>query len=263
MAAATVFYAGFFKEKTDAKIIFLDVGQGDSILIILPGDQQIVIDGGPSVKILDKIGKYLPFYDKKLELLVLTHPHADHLRGLNHLLKNYEIKNIWLTGAFYESSIYKEFIRLLNEEGAKLYLAKEGDKIKWRGETILRVLTPGKIVLGKDFRKIHQSMLVSELEIGGVKFALMGDTENKLEQELVSKNLLGDVDVLKVGHHGSKTSTSQELLNTTKPEVAVIQVGKNSYGHPTDLVLDRLKKAGAVVLRTDELGDIVWSFKVR
>ncbi len=257
-ALVLVFYAVLKQGNQRPQVVFLDVGQGDAELITLPKNIQILIDGGPSDKILTKLSKYLPFYDKDIELVVLTHPHSDHLRGLVTVVKNYNVKNVLWSGARYDSRIYNEWIEALKNENANIYVAKRGDKISWRGAPLLEVLSPQEIVLGKIFKKIHDSTVVAQLDLGGKKFLLMGDAEENLEKELLALGLGGDIDVLKIGHHGSRTSTSAGLLRATRPRETIIEVGRNSYGHPHAGVLDRLRQFGATILRTDKLGDIIY-----
>lgn len=256
-----VFWFVFEKENQKAEVIFLNVGQGDSQLIVLPGDMQILIDGGPNTDISAKISKYIPFYDKDIELVILTHPHADHLRGLLSVLKDYNVKNFMWSGANYESKVYTEFLDALKKEGSNVYIAEAGDLISFEKDPILKILAPLKNTLAKNFKGIHESMVVSELSLGNKKFLLTGDMEAELESQLIASKEIEDVDVLKIGHHGSKTSTSENLLKIAKPEEAIIQVGNNSYGHPTPLVLDRLTKFGVKIFRNDQLGDIVYQAK--
>ncbi len=256
--AVLVFIAVYQKTGQKPEVVFLDVGQGDAMLVILPGDTQILIDGGPSNKISAKLSKYLPFYDKDIELAILTHPHKDHLNGIVSVFKDYNVKNFIWSGANYESRLYSDFIEALKKEGSNIYLAKAGDVVSYGNQPILKILSPPEILLGRNLKSIHESNIVSELDLGNKKFLLMGDAEEKLEQQLVASNSITDIDVLKVGHHGSKTSTSQNFLQAAKPEEAIIQVGRNSYGHPTPIVLNRLTEFGAKIFRNDQLGDIIY-----
>ncbi len=258
-----VFYISQDGDVSKAKVVFFNIGQGDSSLISLPQDNQILIDGGPSEKILSSLGKYIPFYDKDIELVVLTHPHADHLRGVNHVLENYNVKNILISGSFYESGVFSKFLELLESEEAQVYIAQKGDKIFWRREKIMEVIWPDRILLGREFRNIHDSNIVSEVFLGGVKFLFTGDLEEEIEKILVNSKNLQDINVLKVGHQGSKTSSSWSFLNEILPEVAVIPVGNNSYGHPHQIVLDRLEELGSKIFRTDRDDDIVWTFRLQ
>lgn len=253
-----IFWALYQKESQGPEVVFLDAGQGDAALIRLPGDVQILIDGGPSGEVASKLGRYFPFYDKDIELVVLTHPHADHLRGLIEVFKDYNVKNFMWSSANYESRVYSEFVEALKSEGGNVYLAKAGDAVKHQGTSLLRILSPLEFSFGQSFKKIHDSNIVSQLDIGRKKFLLMGDAEEPMEKDLLAAGAIEDIDVLKVGHHGSKTSTSADLLNAANPEEAVIPVGRNSYGHPHRVVLDRLAKFGTMIFRTDEAGDVVY-----
>ncbi|MEK7209402.1 MAG: MBL fold metallo-hydrolase [Patescibacteria group bacterium] len=262
-----IFWFVLERENQIAQVVFLDVGQGDSQLVLLPGDVQILIDAGPSASISAKLSQYLPFYDKDIELAILTHPHADHLRGFISVFKNYNIKNFMFAGANYESRVYADFMAALKSEGAKVYLARAGDIVsfvkhqvsdKGVGRPLLHILSPAGSSLSKSFKGIHDSMVVSQLNLADKKFLLMGDAEAELESALIASNAILDVDILKIGHHGSKTSTSEKLLQAAQPEEAVIQVGRNSYGHPTSIVLDRLVRFGVKIFRNDQIGDVVY-----
>ncbi len=256
--AILVFIAVYQKTSQKPEVVFLDVGQGDAMLVILPGGTQILIDGGPSNKISAKLSKYFPFYDKDIELAILTHPHSDHMKGLVSVFKDYNVKNFIWSGANYDSRIYSDFIEALKHEGSNMYLAKAGDVVSYGNQPILKILYPSEIFLGKSLKDVHDSDVISELDLGNKKFLLMGDSNEVVESRLVSSNIVADINVLKVGHHGSKTATSPQLLQSAKPEEAVISVGNNSYGHPTPNVLRNLAEIGARIFRTDQLGDIIY-----
>ncbi|MBI4120168.1 MAG: MBL fold metallo-hydrolase [Parcubacteria group bacterium] len=251
-------YAVWQKGNQSPRLVFLNVGQGDAMLASLPGDIQILVDAGPSGELASKLSGYLPFYDRDIELAILTHPHADHLRGFLEIFKNYNVKNFIFSGANYSSRVYADFMEALRKEGSGVYLAGKGDVVSYRGRPILRIFSPDKVELGRDFKKIHEANIVSQLELGHRKFLLMGDAEEDLELRLIASKTIQDVDILKVGHHGSKTSTSEKLLQAARPEEAIISVGRNSYGHPNPGVLDRLHQTGAKVFRTDQVGDVVY-----
>jgi competence protein ComEC len=254
-----VFWAVWEKESQKAEVIFLNVGQGDAMLVKLPGDIQILIDAGPADKIVSKLSEYLPFYDKDIELVLLTHPQSDHLRGFLEVFKNYNVKNLIFTGINYESQTYKNFIALASQENSKIYLAKMGDIISYGKSPVLKIIWPQAIIFGHNFKNVHEANIVSQLNLGGKKFLLMGDADIALEERLLKANALEDIDVLKIGHHGSKTSTSQTFIKKVKPEEAVISVGRNSYGHPTAIILDRLSQISAKIFRTDQTGDVIYS----
>lgn len=265
-----VFWFVFEKENQKAEVVFLNVGQGDSQLVVLPSDIQILIDGGPNSNISAKISKYIPFYDKDIELIILTHPHADHIRGLLQVFEDYNVKNFMFAGANYESKVYADFMTALEAEGSNVYLARAGDTISFvkhqvSGQNVqhlvLNILAPMRETFSRNFKSIHDSNIVSQLNLGHKKFLLTGDMEEDLELELIRSKAITDIDILKIGHHGSKTSTSPKLLQAARPEEAIIQVGRNSYGHPTPLVLDRLTRFGVKIFRNDQLGDIVYQAK--
>jgi competence protein ComEC len=265
LSIAVLGYATYLKEQSSAQasVSFLSVGQGDAILITVPHDIQILVDGGPGRSILSSLEEHLPFYDKTIELIALTHPHADHLRGLNVVLDSYVVKNVLLSGAVYESDAYVAFAQRLKDENAHVYVARAGDAVYYQQRPLLRVLSPAEHLFGRTVSDVHDSNLVTQLSLGEMEFLLMGDAEESMERELVARGAIGDVTVLKVGHHGSKTSTSAELLSAALPEASVIQVGKNSYGHPHESVLSRFSALGSRVLRTDEMGDITWTFNLK
>lgn len=236
---------------------FFDVGQGDAIFIETPKRQQILIDGGPGSKILEKLGKEIPFWDRDIDLVILTHPEADHLSGLIEILKKYKVNSILWTGVVRDTPEYKEWKELIGKEGAKIYFSKAGQKIKMSNRISIDILYPFENIEGKEIKDSNDTSIIGHLIFNNNSFLFTGDASEKTEKELLNAKLEIASDVLKIGHHGSKTSSSAEFLDKISPELAVIQVGKNnSYGHPTQEVLEKLKKYGIRILRTDEMGDI-------
>jgi competence protein ComEC len=242
IAWSAVFY---YSQTSDMEVCFLDVGQGDSILIQTGFNQQILIDGGPDDSVIGKLEGYLPFWDRTIDLIVLTHPDKDHLFGLNEVLKNYKVKNILWTGVISETLLYNEWLELIEDEGANIYIAKEGMKIG-----AIEVIYPFDDLSGRELSDINDSSIVLKM---GDDILFTGDLSTKIESLL--KDI--DVDILKLGHHGSKTSTSFELLQNTSPDIAIVSAGLgNSYGHPSDEVLARLDEFAINVLQTSKLKDI-------
>lgn len=240
------------------EVIFFDVGQGDAIFIETPEKQQILIDGGPSSVILEKLAKEMPFWDRTIDLVILTHPEADHLAGLIEVFKRYKIENILWTGVVRDSAEYKEWKRAIKEEGANIKIAQNGQRII-ASKTVLEVLYPFENLEGKELKNSNDTSIVSKLVFNDISFLFTGDISQEVEKALVLnqvKHNLIDSDVLKVAHHGSKYSSSEEFLATVSPELAVIQVGKSSYGHPAQELLNRLKNFDIKILRTDKDGDI-------
>ena len=259
-------------------IYFLDVGQGDSELI-QAGNVQIMIDGGPDDSVLSQIGTVMPVSDRKIETLVLTHPHADHLVGLNSILDRYEIGQIYYSGAIYDSNGYEEFLDKANAKNIPLKVPKIGQTENFFIDGELTFLWPGEKY--KD-RKIDNLNNVSEV----TRFCYLnrcalftGDIETDEQAAMLSichseakteesqrsfadaqdDNTCGifQSEILKLSHHGSSNGTNQELLSAVKPKYAVAEVGANNkYGHPHALVLDLLQKSNIQIYRTDREGMI-------
>ena len=243
----------------DLKVVFFDVGQGDSIFIETPQGHQILIDGGPSSAILEKLAKEMPFYDRTIDLIILTHPEHDHYFGLFEVLKRYEVENILWTGVIRDTAEYQEWINLIEKEGANLLIAEAGQKIILQKDPLIfmEILHPFENLAGQEIKNSNDTSIVTHLFFEDISFLFTGDIIKKVEAKLVEQGVDLDSEVLKVAHHGSKTSSSLEFLEAVSPEIAVIQVGKdNSYGHPHPEVLANLEQFGIYILRTDKDGDI-------
>lgn len=239
------------------EVTFFDVGQGDAIFIETPNGHQILIDGGPNSKILEKLSKEMPFFDRSLDLIILTHPEKDHLTGLIDVLKNYQVDNIFWTGVARESAEWKEWDELIKKEGARIEIASYGDRIlleESESGMFFDVLYPSESLEGKKFEESNNTSVVLRLIFGETSFLFTGDIEKQAEKELVDRNI--DSDVIKIAHHGSKTSSSEEFIEKVSPKIAIIEVGKNSYGHPSQEVLMILERFGIKTLTTEKQGDI-------
>ena len=248
--------------KPDLKIHFFDIGQGDSILIESKDGTQILLDGGPANKILPKLGAELPYFDRSIDAVVVSHPHADHISGLIEVLKNYEVGMIIESGVLYHTPEYFEFQRLVNEKNIKkIFIDRELslnflERDEPANTARLRFVYPNKSYAGQTIKNVHDASLVAMLEYQGRKVLFMGDAEKNVERALIRAGKIEDVDVLKAGHSGSKTSTTKELLEAARPEYAIISVGKNSYGHPHAEVVERLTASAIQTFRTDRDGTI-------
>lgn len=240
---------------------FLNIGQGDSTLIKTPENHQILIDGGPKNYVLQQLDQVMPFFDKNIDLVVITHPHADHIDGLVEVLKRYEVNAILMTGVDYKSPSYDEFLKIVATKNIQTYIAKNDDDFRF-GTVTFDVIYPNKSILGKRFINLNNSSIVAKVLYAGKTILMTGDMAFEEEAALIKTGLNLKADILKVGHHGSKTSTSQEFLKLVKPEIAIIQSGKgNSFGHPSKESLDRLKAAGAQqIYRNDIDGRIEITF---
>lgn len=255
LAAFFVWYAVYAESRQELEVYFLDVGQGDAIFITAPNGNQILIDGGPNKQVLRELSKAMPFYDRTIDMVVESHPDSDHIGGLVDVLKNYEVGTIMESGNESNTAVYKELKNLVAGKNIKNILARRGTKINLDDGVYIDILFPDRDVSGMD---TNDASIIAKLVYGGKSFLFTGDAPQKMEKYLVfldGKNL--DADVLKLGHHGSKTSSSEEFLGYVSPEYAVISAGKeNKYGHPHQEVLDRLQKFGIKTFRTDETGTI-------
>ena len=238
------------------KVYFFDVGQGDSIFIETPNGNQVLIDGGPDNSVLSELAKAMPFYDRAIDVVIATHPHADHIMGLIGVLERYEVANVIGAKNKYVSPVFERWRGTVKEENTNEVEAVAGKVIDLGNEITLTILTPFKSYDGAILKNPHEANVTALLQYKSFQALLTGDMEMPLERQLLLSG--GDIsaDVLKIGHHGSKTSSSDSFLSSVNPEIAVIQVGKNSYGHPTREVLERLEKSGIKYYRNDLDGTI-------
>jgi competence protein ComEC len=254
-AAVLVWYTVHAESRSGLLVAFLDVGQGDAIFIQAENGNQILLDGGPNKGVLRQISKVMPFYDRSIDMMISSHPHADHFSGLIEVLKKYEVDSVVESGTVQNTPEYREWKNILADKKIPLFYGKRGMKINLDKNVYLEILLP---TVSAENLDIHTGMLVAKLVYGNTSYLLTGDMEKSLENYLVF--LEGEKlksDVLKVGHHGSSKSTSEGLLGFSSPQYAVISVGKdNSYGHPHKKTLDILNHFGIKILRTDELGTI-------
>jgi competence protein ComEC len=262
LAAAVLVLLGiaFFESSEESKAIevdFLDVGQGDAILIKTPDHQRILIDGGPSNAVVNKLGKNLPFFDKKIDLIILTHPHADHLDGLIEVLKRYEVKKILSTGVVHTTPDYLAWLEEIKNQNVPMEIAKAGQTLDFGGGIKMDIFYPTEDLVGKQVENLNDTSIVAKLIFGQTSFLFTGDAEMEMEEKLINGGADLKADVLKVAHHGSKNATSQNFLEKVQPKFAVISVGAdNQFGHPNGMTVKRLENIGAEIFRTDEDGDI-------
>jgi len=236
-------------------VAFLDVGQGDAIFITTPGGHQILIDGGPSATTtLWEMGRHMPFWDRSLDVVVNTHPDADHLAGLPEVLRRYRVSQIILPDVESDTSLYTAWGEALAEEGAALIPAQAGGRVSLGDEVWVEVLHPGAVPAGDN---LNDHSVVLRVGLGHISFLLPGDIEAEVERRLVKNGAALGATVLKAPHHGSGTSSCESFLTAVDPQVAVISVGAdNRFGHPAPEVLTRYTEQGISVLRTDEVGTI-------
>jgi competence protein ComEC len=235
----------------ELKVHFIDVGQGDSILIDLK-DTEILIDGGDrSPGVTEYIEQYV---DGALEVIVATHPHADHIGGLIAVLDAFQVNQVWHNGDTSGSKTYSDFMNGVNSEGAEVHVARLHDIIE-AGGLELFVHHPANLE-----GSTNNNSVVLHLAYGDIDFLFTGDAEQEAETNmmLLSSVRLPEVEILKFGHHGSRTASCKDFLGITSPEVAIYMAGKdNSYGHPHQETLDALTTIGAKIYGTDVNGTII------
>lgn len=236
------------------EVSFFDVGQGDSVFIQTPGRQQILIDGGPDDTVLKKLNEEMPFWDRSIDLLILTHPESDHISGLLEVLDHYQVKYVMWNGIDGDTARYHKWKQALEEEGCAQIIAQRGQLIELAGGNF-KVLYPFRNLWGEYYKRSNDVSVVTKLQFGENDFLFSGDISKKIERLLVKRSNLRS-EILKVAHHGSKTSSSEEFLRKVDPRLGVITVGENDFGHPHFETLSALEKYDIKVLRTDRDGDV-------
>jgi len=223
-------------------VSFLDVGEGDAILIQTPAHQDILVDGGPSPQAIGlELGEKLPFWDRTIDLVILTHPHTDHLIGLVEVLQRYKVKQVLYPDLDYDSPLYDEWLSLIKEKDIKYTIAQAGQQIDLGEGVAIKVLNPQEPLLSDTQSDTDNNGAVLRLSMGDISFLLTADIFWEAEFELIARRANLRSTVLKVAHHGSDTSTSQEFLAVVNAQVAVISAGvDNPHGHPSPEVIERL-----------------------
>lgn len=242
------------------------MGQGDATLIT-NGNFQMLIDGGPNNRVLSCLGKYIPFWDRNIEVVVLTHPDSDHYVGLIEVFRRYNVINFLGTEVNKDNASYQEFKKAVFAENTNIKLVRAEDTIKY-GSLNAEVLSPDKDrlalmedtkVLGSmniDDSESNSYSVVMEISYGNFEALITGDLTPAYADALVQKSKVSEVEYLQVPHHGSKNGLTQNFLEKASPEIAVISAGKNNrYGHPHEEILKIL--AGYKVLGTYDYGDII------
>ncbi|MDP3956422.1 MAG: MBL fold metallo-hydrolase [bacterium] len=257
-----VWYSVFASSLTDSKLYFLNIGQGDSQLVRLPGaygrDIRLLIDSGPDNSVIRELEKSLPAGERYLDLLIMTHAEADHLNGFIEIFKRYSVGAFVYNGRGKDTPNWAALAKELTDKKVPVIILGEGDRIRY-GSALLTFLSPGQEFIKSE--ALNDSGFVGLLQAGGAKTLFTDDIDSRVEDFIIKKYDL-NIDILKVAHHGSKFSTSQEFLDETTPKLAIIQVGKNNkYGHPNADVVQRLKDSGARVYRNDQDGTVEVTLK--
>ncbi len=242
-------------------VSFLNVGQGDSIFIRTPDDYTVLIDGGPSANVLDELGEVVPIYNRTIDLIILSHPHADHVNGLVEVVKRFKVKQVLIVGTPYHNTFYKEFLRVINQNEISLNIARANNDIKVGDYVYIDILWPIKSMVGKHFENVNNASLSLRVLFEGHSVLLTGDAEIEEESEIVASGFDLSANILKAGHHGSRTASSEIFLDKVDPETVVIQTGiQNEFGHPHKETLRKLFKREVKVRRNDLEGRVDFIF---
>jgi len=240
-----------FSQANGLEVCFLDIGMGDSIFIQTDAGHQILIDGGPGDRVIKKLEERMPFWDRTIDLIVLTHPDKDHLFGLIEVLERYKVKNILWTGIKTDSLLAKKWEEMIQKEGAKIWIAELDLNIKISEFQYINVLYPFESLEGREVSNKNNTSIVMVLNSSGHKILFTGDAEKKVEQWLVEKEYDLRAQILKVSHHGSKTGSSIDFIEAVQPDTAIICASKNNqYGFPHEETLANLNESGITILQT-------------
>ena len=233
-----------------------DVGQGDAIFIEAPDGNQILIDGGPDAAVLRRLGEIMLPWDRSIDAVILTHPHADHISGLIDVLRRYAVGRVIESGSEHSIAEYGEWRKEIERRGIPRTIAGRGQTIT-AGDLRLSILSPDEERMRSN--EIHDAMVVLRLQFGSSTALFTGDMEKNIEYRLAVSGDELFADLLKIGHHGSKTSTSDFFLSRVRPRYAAISVGrKNRFGHPAAEVTERLAAHGIEIFRTDGSGTLTF-----
>lgn len=268
-------------------IYFCDVGQGDGAYIKYPDGEDMLIDGGPNNKVLGCLGRYMPFYDRTIDVVVLTHPQKDHMQGLISVIDRYNVKYFVIGVEGNNTEGYKRLLLGIKNKNIMVKNLYKGDTIGF-GEAKMKVMWPTREWVAKNVpmeqcsndtmtqcnndtiaksnngavlglatdTELNDFSFYMHLSYGDFDALFTGDGDVRIQPLIESENVLPDVEVLKFPHHGSRTGMMVEFLDKIKPELSIISVGKNSYGHPTKEAIEILRNRDIKILRTDQEGDI-------
>lgn len=246
----------FYVPSSEFQVSILDIGQGDAILLEAPTGQVILVDGGPDKSVLRRLGEELPFWERRIDLLVLTHPHEDHLAGFNSILDRYMVGGVMITGIEAKSQAYQHFLETIKQKQIPLLVMEKPFKVSF-GEVRLEIIYPQTSISGKRISNLNNSSIVMRAVYKEFEMLLTGDAEEIEEKALLASGVDITADVLKAGHHGSETSSSEDFIKAINPKLVVISSGLgNSYGHPSPRTLKRLERLGIPIRRTDQEGSI-------
>ncbi len=254
-----IFAFSLENKNKDLTFAMLDIGQGDALFIKSPTGVEILIDSGRDKSVLNALREVMPFWDRSIDIVIMTNPDLDHIGGFEYIFDLYKVGKVFEPGTYNDSEIYKLLEKKMKDKNIPRYLARNGLRIDIGDGAYIDFLFPDRDVATWDN---NDGSIIARLIYGNNSFMLTGDASSKTEKIVLEKynpKVLESV-FLKVGHHGSRTSTSSEFLEIVRPKYALISLGKdNRYGHPHKEIIDRLRLLNIEILRTDLLGTIILS----
>lgn len=237
-------------------VIFFDVGQGDSALVTFSNGTRLLIDGGPDWSTLEQLGSVLPFFDRRIDMIALSHPNADHMMSLPEVLRRYHVRTLFTAGTTFSSGRYQATLSGAVAAHTDIITLHAGDSLMVGSGTI-QTLWPPKERPPRMSKNENNDSLTLLVEERGKRILFTGDMESIVEKTLVEAKTNLHANILKVPHHGSKSSSSTGFLLAVHPSLAIISVAtENSYGHPSSAVIQRLKSLGATIRQTNLEGNI-------
>lgn len=245
--------------KRNFTFAMLNVGQGDALFIESPTGTQILVDGGPPRKILSELSRVMSPFDRHIDAIIITNPDQDHIGGFLDILKVYKVDKVFQPGTYNDSKTYQNLQTEIKEKNIQNILAKKGMRLNIGGGAFIDILFPDRDV---SFWDSNDGSIVARLAYGNTSIMLAGDSTTETEKIILTEHPKATLDstILKVGHHGSRTSTSYDFVKAVTPAFALISDGKdNNYGHPHPDILQTLERFGVKILRTDILGTIIFS----
>jgi len=237
-------------------VFFLNVGQGDAILVRTPLGKNILVDAGPGNAVLKELKASLPYFDNKIDTAVLTHADRDHIEGFLSVIDRFEINKVYVSGVFKKDFLSEKFLKKVRAKNIPLFIADSSSDTEPENGLLMDFIFPLKKSLTVS-SSVNSSSIVLKIIYGETKILLTGDSDISAEKQILAQNVDLKSDILKIGHHGSKTSSSEEFLQAASPKLSVIPVGKgNDYGHPHKETIERLQKINSQIIRTDIEGRI-------
>lgn len=257
MSGLALFASGGFFDSDQLTTTFFDIGQGDAIHLRLPHDQDILIDGGPSNRVIEKLGSAMPLFDRHIDIVVATHPDADHITGLIGVMRTYRIGLLLILDIKRNTPEYDDLLAAAHKYQIPIQKARPGQIFQFVSGARFEILASGDSEGAEKGTPLNDSSIVAIMRYQDIEMLFTGDAGTAVEQEILAKYPSLQVEILKAGHHGSRTSTSKALLHAVNPQAVIISAGKdNTYGHPHREVVERIERSGAQLYRTDTQGDI-------